>query len=195
MALKPTQFRFQVAAADGSSVQVNITMDGNPLWSGSLAHTTDTVIRKFGFGDTPYSTAACDIDMPVTGVPVTEAPRPAPERSNLTDSQSQNKLMTISVTGGDVVLTGIAQQYNPTWIEEFNPEGDPPTKWVYIGGNPEFSDWWNIVTQPLWNGVPDLIRYNIAQYLGISGPGSVRIMSGETCEFTAQIWNYCLVIT
>lgn len=190
MALKPTQFRFQVVAADGSSVQANITMDGNVLWSGSLAHTTDTVVRRYTFDDIPYSTAACDIDMPVTGVN-----GEPPERSNLTDSQSQNKLMTISVTGGDVVLTGISQRYNPTWIEEFDPAGDPPTKWVYAGGNPEFSDWWNIVTQPLWNGVPLLIRYDIDQYLGISGPGCVVIMSGETCEFTAQIWNYCLVIT
>lgn len=188
MALKPTQFRFQVVAADGSSVQANITMDGNVLWSGSLAHTTDTVVRKYGFGDTPYSTAACDIDMPVNGV------NGAPTDRAQDDSQWQNKLITISVSGGDVVLTGIAQRYNPTFSEEPNPEGDPPTIIGYAGGNPDFSDKWNIITQPLWDGVPLLVRYDINQYLGHSGPGCVTIMSGETCEFTAQLYNYYVVI-
>lgn len=175
MTLKPTQFRFQVTANDGVSAQAIITMDGSQLWSGSLAHTVTNVnVGKWTNDDTPYSTAACEINTPDV------------QNNN---PQKFNKLFTISVTGGDIVLVGINQTNNPVFAEQTNPESNP-----YIGGNPNFDDNWDVVTQPLWDGQVFLNRYTLDDNLGITGPGSLLVKAGETCEFTGQLWEYCPVI-
>lgn len=175
MTLKPTQFRFQVTANDGVSAQAIITMDGSQLWSGSLAHTVTNVnVGKWTNDDTPYSTAACEINTPDV------------QNNN---PQKLNKLFTISVNGGDIVLVGINQTNNPMWEEQVNPELNP-----YIGGNPNFDDDWDVVTQPLWDGQVFLNRYTLSDNLGITGPGSILVKAGETCEFTGQLWEYCPVI-
>jgi hypothetical protein len=180
MTLKPTQFRFQVTANNGVSAQAIITIDGAQLWSGSLAHTvTDDNVGQWTNDDTPYSTAACEINTP-------EVQNNSP--------QKLNNLFTISVTGGDIILVGINQTNNPTWEEQTNPEWNPPTQRVYIGGNPNFEDNWDVVTQPLWDGQVFLNRYTLSNNLGITGPGSILVKAGETCEFTGQLWQYCPVI-
>jgi hypothetical protein len=169
MTLKPTQFRFQVAATNSVSVQANIVMDGVPLWAGTLAHTQSSVdIGPWTNDETPYSSAACEINTPEV----------------VTNPQKLTKIFTISVTGGDIVLVGINQTNNPMFLNN-----------VYAGGNPDFSDMWDVDTQPLWNGQAILSRYTIDDNLGITGPGSILIKSGETCEFTAELWQYCPVIT
>jgi hypothetical protein len=181
MTLKATQFRFQVAAVDGISVQTNITIDGVPLWSGSLTQTVSKVdVGQWKISDIPYSVAACEIDTP-----------------EVVDNNPTwlNRLFTISVTGGDIVLTGISQSNNPIFEKIPHPTLDPPFYVFYAGGNPDFSFQWDIVTQPLWDGQAILYRYNITKNLGITGPGCVLIKNGETCEFTAALFPYCPVIT
>jgi len=181
MTLKPTQFRFQVAADNGANAQVTITMDGVQLWTGSLAQTQPNVdVGQWTSNNEPYSTASCDIN--------------TPECVN-NDPQTLNKLMTISVTGGSVVLVGILQTNNPSFVVETNPEWDTPTRTRYIGGNPNFSDMWDVDSQPLWDGQAILARYDINKNFGTTGPGSILVKSGETCEFDAELWQYCPVIT
>lgn len=181
MTLKPTQFRFQVAATNSVSVQANIVMDGVPLWAGTLAHTQSNVnIGRWSNNTTPYSTAACEINTPEVVA---------------SNPQKLTKIFTISVTGGDIVLVGINQTNNPMWTQEPNPAPPPTTLFQYAGGNPDFSDMWDVDTQPLWDGQAILSRYTIGDNLGVTGPGSILIKSGETCEFTAELWQYCPVIT
>lgn len=181
MTLKTTQFRFQVSAADGVSAQATISMDGVQLWAGSLAHTRDMVEpQQWTNDDTPYSGADCEIDMPDT---VSNTPA------------EYSKLFTIFVRGGTAVLVGINQTNNPKYGQEPNPK-DPsgPMITVYVGGNPNLDDNWEIITQPLWDGVADLSRYDISKNLGVSGPGCLPIRNGETCEFSANLWSYCPVV-
>ena len=179
MALKPTEFRFQVAA-NGGSAQVNITYAANPVWSGNLAQTVPNLVPGHWDNDTtPVATAACSIDTP-------EVVDNTPEQIDV--------LVTLSVTEGDVCLVGINQTNNPTWVTETDPQYNPPTRIVYAGGSPDFDDVWDIVTQPLWNGQALLDRYNIDDNFGKTGPGTVYIKNGETCEFTARLWQYCPVI-
>lgn len=51
----------------------------------------------------------------------------------------------------------------------------------------------NIVTQPLWNGESDLVRYDIRYNNGpeqITGPGEVLIQPGETVTFDISVPLY-----
>jgi hypothetical protein len=182
MTQKNTEFRFQVTASNSASAQATITIDGNPLWAGSLDQTRPEVEPGQLTNDmVPFSGAACQIDLP-------EVQNNKP--------QKHNKIITISCTSGSIALVGINQQNNPMWEQVPNPNDPESPTYQYIGGNPNFSDFYGIVTQPLWNGVADLIRYNIEYNLyNKTGPGTVVIRAGETCEFTAALWDYCPVIT
>lgn len=181
MPLKATQFRFQVAADDGISAQSTITIDGVTHWAGSLAKTQDVVHQtmELDYDTVPYSLAEFDIDVPaVSGSMPTH----------------HLKTCTISITGGTVLMVGIAQTNNPIWQWVPNPSEPPPFIANYMGGNPEFSESFDIDTQPLWNGVALLNRYDIV-YNQETGAGAVYIESGETVEFTLDLWSYCPVIT
>lgn len=183
MAIKNTKFNFQIQSNNSVSTLVTITLDGQEIWSGNLAQTR---------ADIGLNASCTDDDRPSSFTPEIALDFPV-----LLDQRpyTNNYIVTVSVSGGSAVLTGIHQQNNPVYEQQPDPLNPGQQKTVYIGGNPNFNDDWDVVTQPLWDGQPDLGRYVLADNLGITGPGMLWVRDQETCEFTTSLWCYCPVIT
>lgn len=172
MANKNTQFRFAVASANGVSTNVVITVSGQLFWEGALNQTSSWVDPT-----TPdeecTSIATGVIDLPTVTL------NTMPTKSNLA--------VTISCSGGTVLLGGVHQQNNPVW----GPWPGNAEVQVCVSGTTDYTDAYDISTQPEWNGQVFLNRYTLADNYGITGPGAVIIESGESCEFTLECYNYC----
>lgn len=182
MTAKATQFRFQVSSDNNVNTPVSINIDGATVWSGNLPKTVDHLDQTYALNylSVPFSLAEFNIDVP--------------DFNNNYPTKTL-KTCSIAVTGGRVMLVGVAQTNNPTFGPV--PDWKNPGEFItgYIGGNPNFTVDYDIDTQPLWNGQAILDRYNINVNFGNYGPGAVFLESGDICEFTLELWCYCPVIT
>lgn len=171
---KNTEFRFAVSSANGVATNTTINLNGQPWFNGLLNQTTAVIDPRTPDSEC-ISVATGVIDLP--------------EYTGNTAPGKTDMIVSITVSGGDVLLGGIHQQNNPI----FGPSPNDPNVTIYLGGSSDMIDAYNISSQPLWNGVALIVRYDITGNYGITGPGAVIVKDGETCEFTAQFYDYCPV--
>ena len=171
MATKQMNISFQVQNAPESTNTVEITLNGATVYTGSLPETGPIIA-----GGDSYTTTniTFDIDAPVATV------------SNPTSTMAFSTV----VTGGTVQIEDITTNYNVSWINSGTEEEPVPEP---VAGTSTAFITTNIVSQPLWNGVADLGRYNIEYNYGpiqVTGPGEVLIYSDETVGFNVAVANF-----
>jgi len=171
MATKQMNISFQVNNNFNSTNAVEITLGNATIYTGTLPETGPIIT---GGGSYTTTNITVDIDVPVA-----------------TSSTKTSTLpFSMSVAGGEVQVEDITTNYNYTAINTGTEEN--PT-WVPTAGTAEDFATVDIVSQPLWNGVALIERYNIEYNQGpikISGPGEVQINANETVEFDILVSNF-----
>jgi hypothetical protein len=174
MANKQMNISFQVQNALGSTNTVTITLGGATVYTGTLPE-TGPIISGGSLISPTVTNITFDIDVPV----VTSL-------GNLTSTVT----FSAAVTGATVQIEDITTNYNVS----FNNTGTTEVPvWVPVAGTDTAFAITNIVSQPQWNGQPDLSRYDIEYNNGpiqSSGPGEVMIFSGETVGFDLSVANF-----
>jgi hypothetical protein len=172
MATKQMKIAFQVQNALGSSNTVEIALNGATVYTGTLPETGPVITGGESYTVTNIT---FDIDVPV-----------------LTSTGNATSTMTFSVavTGATVQIEDIFTNYNVSFTNTGTAEAP-----VYnpVAGTDTAFAFTNIVSQPLWNGVADLNRYNIEYNNGptqVTGPGEVLIYSGETTTFDLAVASF-----
>jgi hypothetical protein len=97
---------------------------------------------------------------------------------------------SVVVNGGSVLIEDIFTNYSYSVI---NTGTEEVPVWEVVAGTDTAFRITNIVSQPMWNGVALLDRYNIEYNNGpiqVSGPGAVLVDSNETAEFNVEIANF-----
>jgi hypothetical protein len=171
MTTKQMNISFQVQNTLGSTNTVEIALNGATVYTGSLPETGPIIS---GGGSYDVTNITFDIDVPVATVGNTT--------STLTFSAA--------VTGATVQVEQITTNYN---ISLINTGTDETPVWESVAGTDTAFATTNIVSQPQWNGVADLTRYNIEYNNGpilTTGPGEVLIFNGETVEFDVLVANF-----
>lgn len=162
---------FQVQNVSESANTVEITLGGETVYTGSLLNTGPIITN----GDSHTTTnISFNIDVPVATA----------------NSSTSTMTFSAAVTGATVRIEGISTNYNVSWIDTGTTEN--PSSESVAGTDTAFAIT-NIVSQPRWNGEPDLARYNIEYNNGpiqVTGPGAVLIYNGETVEFDVAVANF-----
>jgi hypothetical protein len=172
MATKQMNISFQVQNAPESTNTVEITLNGATVYTGSLPETGPIITT----GDDSYTVTniTFDIDTPVA------------TQDNLTSTMAFSAV----VTGGTVQIEDISTNYN---YSKINTGTEAAPVWEPVAGINTVFAVTNIVSQPIWNGVADLGRYNIEYNNGpiqVTGPGEVMAYSDETVEFDVAVANF-----
>jgi hypothetical protein len=171
MATKQMNITFQVENAPESTNTVEIALNGATVYTGSLPETGPII-----GGDDGYTTTniTFDIDIPVA----------------TTTNLKSTMAFSMVVAGGTVQIEDIATNYTFSAINNGTPEAP---NWSPVAGTDAEFAIINIVSQPMWNGVALLDRYNIEYNIGpiqITGPGEVLLYSNETVEFDIVVPNF-----
>jgi hypothetical protein len=172
MATKQMNIAFQVQNASGSSNTVEIALNGATVYTGTLPETGPVI---HGSGSYTVTNITFDID-----VPVVEA------LGNLTSTMA----FSAAVTGATVQIEDITTNYNISFINTGTAE---TPVWDPVAGTDTAFTLSNIASQPMWNGVALLDRYNIEYNNGptqVTGPGEVLIYSGETAAFDLAVASF-----
>lgn len=175
---KLTKFIFHVTADNGVDAEAIIAIDHVEVWNGKLKHTLANLQTMDLSTITSKDTVDvyCDINLP----------------TNNTKLELYHKLISIQVYHGTVMFVGLAQSNNPVKLAVPNPSDPGGTKiMLQAGGSAEPTLDYFIATQPLWNNMVDLTRYNFASRVNEHCPGTILINHNETCEFTVALWGYC----
>jgi len=162
---------FQVKNNFNSTNAVEITLGNATIYTGTLPETGPIIT---GGGSYTTTNITVDIDVPVATL----------------NTQNSTIPFSMSVTGGEVQIEDITTNYNYATINTGTEENPV---WVTTAGTADNFKVTNIETQPLWNGVALIERYNIEYNKGpimISGPGEVQINANETVEFDVLVPNF-----
>jgi hypothetical protein len=172
MTTKQIRMAFQVENNAGETTTVQVQLNGVIKFNGTLPETGPLIIGGESFSVTNI-TFDQDIAIWASG-----------------NTTPVNTPLTVSVTGGSVVLERTDSNYNVTYTNT-GTEEDPV--WVDSAGNADTYQPCNIVEQPTWGGEALLDRYNIEDNIGpvqVTGPGQVEVYSGETVETVLAIARY-----
>ena len=162
---------FQVQNAPESTNTVEITLNGATVYSGTLPETGPIIS-----GGDSYTTTNITFDIDV----------PTAIQGNIKTSMT----FSAAVNGGSVQIENISTNYNYS-LDNTGSEETPI--WTPVAGTNTVFAITNIVSQPMWNGVADIGRYNIEYNNGpiqITGPGEVLIYNNETVEFDIDVANF-----
>ena len=175
MTIKTLKARFQISECDGSPGQALVTIlaNGTEVFAGYLGETVDIFPPQVYWTSTPYAEAVFDLD-----IPDWQPDEPVSDTVSIP--------MQFSCAGGTIVLQGMYSNY----CANFERDPNDPTKYIGTPGNANTFDLYNIVSQPLVNGQPELTRYNILCNLNITGPGCLPIFRGEIVTFDAAIQKF-----
>jgi len=171
MATKQMNISFQAENTPGMTNTVEITLNSATVYTGSLPETGPLIV---GDGSYTVNNITFDIDVPVATA----------------NSITSTAAFSMVVNGGSVLISDISTNYNVSWTNTGTPE--TPVWEAVAGTNTEFAVT-DIVSQPMWNAVADLVRYNIEYNRGpiqITGPGEVLIYSNETVVFDVAVANF-----
>lgn len=174
MGTKQVQMKFQVAANDGVSAQVTITVDGIQKFSGALGQTANPLPGQVLSDATPFSLAEFDLDVEDLTKPVTND-----------DPQSWiiSKDVIISVTGGSVCLQSTETNYTSKDWANVDPPDNPQTQYIVPGSASTFGEL-DFATQPVWTP-PAVGRLDIA-----SGTGSLLLLDNESVAYQVAMTLY-----
>jgi len=171
MATKQMNISFQAENTPGMTNTVEITLNSATVYTGSLPETGPLIV---GGGSYTVNNITFDIDVPVATA----------------NSITSTEVFSMVVNGGSVLISNISTNYSVSWTNTGTPEA--PVWEAVAGTNTEFAVT-DIVSQPMWNAVADLDRYNIEYNHGptqITGPGAVLIYSNETVVFDVAVANF-----
>lgn len=150
-----------------SIAEIVVSVDSVQVWSGSPSQ-TGPVSALPGAADTQFT---FDLDVPnLVGWP---------------EPSYDARSFSFTVTNGTFKIVNILNNYNII----NNYVGTPPVLESTAGSAGVF-EILQISSQPLWNGVADLERYNIDVNYPNGGPGAVLINDGETCVFNVDVQRY-----
>jgi hypothetical protein len=172
MTTKQIRMAFQVENNPGETNTVQVQLNGVTKFNGTLPVTGPLII-----GGESFSVTTITFDQDVADWA-------------LDNTTPVNTPLTVSVTGGSVVLQANESNYS---IQHTNTGTKEAPVWVASAGNAETYQICNIVEQPTWGGEALLDRYNIEYNNGpvqVTGPGQVEIYSGETVETVLAIARY-----
>ena len=174
MATKQVKLTMQVAPTTGSAADLVVLIDGDVKFNASVPGLGPA---EQGTTD-PVETVEFDIEV-----------SSAQGLSNVADIfTKETHNFSATANNGRIKIETINVNFNP---ELTSNVGNLLANVVSSGAN-GFSTC-NIVTQPLWNGEPDLVRYDIRHNNGpeqITGPGEVLIQPGETVTFDISVPLY-----
>jgi hypothetical protein len=172
MTTKQIRMAFQVENNAGETNTVQVQLNGVVKFEGTLPETGPLII-----GGESYTVTNITFDQDVadwaTG-----------------NTAPVNMSLTVSVTGGSVVLQATESNYNVIYTNTGTEEA--PVRQA-SAGNANTYQICNIVEQPTWGGEALLDRYNIEDNIGpvqVTGPGQVGIYSGETVETVLEIARF-----
>jgi len=171
MATKKMNISFQVKNTSEIPNTVEITLGGTTVYTGTLPETGPIIT---GSDSHAVTNITFDIDVPVTTV----------------DSLTSNMAFTTTVTGASIQIEKITTNYN---LSQINTGTQEAPVWEAVAGTDTAFAITNIVSQPLWNGVADLARYNIEYNNGpilFTGPGEVLLYNNETIGFDVAVANF-----
>jgi len=162
---------FQVQNAPGNTNTVEIALNNATVYTGSLPETGPIIT---GGDSYTLTNVTFDIDVPVT----------------TGNSVTTTMAFSAVVTGGTVQIEDIEANYS---ISSTNTGTEEEPVYTPVAGTADKFAIVNIVSQPLWNGVALVDRYNIEYNIGpiqITGPGEVLINGDETVEFNIEVPNF-----
>ena len=175
MGTKQIQMEFQVVADDQVSANVTVVVNGTQVFSGALAKTADVMPGQVFDDQTPFSLVEFDLDVADMPDPLTSSD-PSDQYGQWTTPVD----VTISVTGGDVTLQATEANYTGIWIT--NPNPTPGQPYIVQKGSADQFYELRISSQPKWNGVELLDRYNFADNTN-TGTGSLLVLENETVAY------------
>jgi hypothetical protein len=181
MGTKQVQMEFQVVADDGVSANVTVTVNGVQKFSGALAQTVTELPGQVYYDQTPFSLVQFDLDIDNQASPF---PGPSVNGQWITLED-----ITITVTGGDVVLQETEANYTAVPQVITPPPTTPPTTTIVTPGNADNFESLSIGSQPLWNGVALTDRYNFDANTG-TGSGSLILYNNETVAYQVGMTLY-----
>lgn len=160
--------------------------------------TLDLTVKINGNSNTVFPKT--DISDPITfDVDVPDYPSPEPTFDPLVlleNSQAYLKdafvilPVELSCSNGAIVIANFTSNFNGYY--EFS-QGTSITKSVWVTGSADKTQFVDIVSQPLWNGVAKKDRYDIEYNQGpaqVTGPGALYLAAGETATFDIKVPKY-----
>jgi hypothetical protein len=171
MATKQMNISFQVQNAPETTNTVEIVLNGATVYTGSLPETGPIIT---GGGSYDVTNINFNIDVPVATA----------------NSLTSTMTFSAAVAGGTVQIEDISTNYNVSWV---NTGTEEAPAWAPVAGTNTAFAITNIVSQPMWNGVALLDRYNIEYNNGpiqVTGPGEVMAHSDETVGFNIAVANF-----
>lgn len=199
MGIKQVRMKFQVAANDGVSAQVSVTVGGIQRFSGALLQTVDVMPGQVFTDQKPYSLVQFGLDVPEMNHNSSGSWRrwdtiPDPTTLDFDQLLTEETYpddygfwttpidVAISVSGGSVTLQ--ATDADHSWIR-------PTTPALFQNGSPRyFSDFLRPCSQPQWNKIPLKDRYDPEAFVE-SGPGVLLVLDNELLEFQLAMTLYC----
>jgi hypothetical protein len=172
MATKQMNIAFQVQNTSESTNTVTITLGGATVYNGTLPETGPIITGGDAY---TVTNIVFDIDVPVY---------------TAADNFTSTMAFSAAVTGATVQIEAITTNYNISFV---NTGTEETPEWEPVAGTDTVFALTNIASQPLWNGVADLSRYNIEYNNGpiqTTGPGEILTFSGETVEFDLSVANF-----
>jgi hypothetical protein len=170
MPTKQMTISFQVDNTSETPNTVEITLGGTTVYNGTLPE-TGPISQIPG---SPVTSITFDVDVPVA------------TQNNLTSTVA----FSATVNGANIQIQNIGTNYNYSRINTGTQEA--PWMEPVAGTNTAFITT-NIISQPQWNGITDLQRYNVEYNNGpinISGPGTVVVYNSETVTFNIAVENF-----
>jgi hypothetical protein len=171
MVTKQLNLSLQAQNLPESTNNMEISLNGVTVYTGSVPETGPIITGGDSYTTT---TISFDIDVPVA------------------TANSLTSTMTFSATvaGGNVQIERISTNYNYTLV---NTGTEEAPVWEAVAGTDKGFITTNITSQPLWDGIALLDRYNIEYNNGpiqFTGPGEVLINNDENVEFSVNVNNF-----
>jgi hypothetical protein len=171
MATKQMNISFQAENTPEMTNTVEIALNGATVYTGSLPETGPIIT---GGDSYTVNNITFDIDVPVATA----------------NSITSTVAFSMVVNGGSVLIEDIFTNYSYSVINTGTAEAPV---WEGVAGTNTAFEVTNIVSQPMWNSVALLDRYNIEYNNGpiqVTGPGAVLILSDETVGFNVAVANF-----
>ena len=176
MGTKQVQMEFQVAANDGVSAQVTVTVNGSQAFSGGLAQTVNPLPGQVNNDSQPFSLVQFDLEVEDQTDPPQEAHDSSGQWVILKD-------VIITVTGGNIALQETLANYTATLVEV-----TPPATWQVSPGDAATFATLRYATQPVWT--PAAVgRLDITDNTG-TGPGSLLLLNNESVSYQVSMTLY-----
>lgn len=160
---KTIKFSLQAEPSTDQDVHVQITVDNEMVFNQTVPTVGPVQL------DVPDPCESLNFDLDVA----------ASANTGVTETRK----FSIAVTNGTAKIELIQANFTATKELVGNV-------WTFVPGSANSFQTCNIVTQPIWNGVADLNRYNIEYNNGpiqITGPGEVLITANETAVFDVAV--------